>query len=573
MRGSSWAGKLLAVVALSLLALPAVAMGHAERPAYYPNFDPLLDEFGPAFGSPPKYRTSGPWENTRVVCTWDSRNQIENLPDPAMRGRNLDLLRRCGYRHIQEAVNAASNGDRILILPGVYRENPSRREPFEDPDCAQYKDPDNGQPTYEYHYYCPNSKNMITIAGDDPNDDDRKCDKPTEKCNLQIEGTARRHDVLVSGDRTKLNVFRLDRADGTYIRNLVAEFSDFNNFYAIETNGFVFESVDSRYSREYGFLTFVSDQGLIDNIEAWGSGDSGIYPGAGPEGHADRDAPPGTGPSNCVRYGIEIKNSNSHHNNMGLSSTAGNGVWAHDNRFHHNASGMITDSFVPNHPGMPQDCAKWENNQVYSNNMDLFTEKRNAYCDPERKPAHERDPKKLCSTFGVPVGGGMLIAGGNNNIVRGNRVWDNWRYGAALFHVPAELRGEDSTGQSAEPSNVPPDTSHGNQFTENRMGVRPNGNRDPNGVDFWWEGQGKGNCWSDNKGPGGAPPTTDFGEPYDTDPSLVACPEGSPGNPLFDPTKTSLLATCSLWSPSEYEDPPGCYMAGSSWYDKPAEPQ
>jgi len=45
---------------------------------------------------------------------------------------HLRLLKRCRFRDIQRAVNLARNGTRILILPGVYKELPSRRKPLDD---------------------------------------------------------------------------------------------------------------------------------------------------------------------------------------------------------------------------------------------------------------------------------------------------------------------------------------------------------------------------------------------------------------------------------------------------------
>jgi hypothetical protein len=236
--------------------------------------------------------------------------------------------------------------------------------------------------------------------------------------------------VLIDGSRKKLNVIRADRADGIHLRNFTVEFSDFNNIYVLETNGFRMENIVSRWSREYGFLSFTSDNGLYRKLTAYGSGDSGIYPGSGPEGH-------------CQRYGIEIRNVNSHHNTIGYSGTAGNGVWAHDNRFHHNATGMTTDSFASGHPGMPQDCSKWERNEIYSNNLDLFNEARDQYCFEENRPIAERNPKIVCPAFSVPVGTGLLIGGGNRNIIKNNRIWDNWRAGVMLIAVPAAIREED----------------------------------------------------------------------------------------------------------------------------------
>ena len=67
---------------------------------------------------------------------------------------------------------------------------------------------------------------------------------------------------------------------------------------------------------------------------------------------------------------------------------------------------MTTDSFAAGHPGMPQDCSKWERNEIYSNNLDLFSEERDAYCFEKNRPIQERDPKVVCPAFNVPVGTG-----------------------------------------------------------------------------------------------------------------------------------------------------------------------
>ena len=43
------------------------------------------------------------------------------------RRMRLRALERCRFRHIQAAVDRAKTNDRIQIMPGVYREEPSRR--------------------------------------------------------------------------------------------------------------------------------------------------------------------------------------------------------------------------------------------------------------------------------------------------------------------------------------------------------------------------------------------------------------------------------------------------------------
>ena len=567
MRGS--AGVRVAIAtALVVLAAPAVAWGHAERPTQFPDH---------TSGSVPDYRTSDVnGGSTLFVCNGTSQARIDSqVTDATAKQRNLDLLAQCrtaGYEHIQQAVNAAGNWDRILVLPGVYKEEPSREASDEPEECKDMTVtaetiPGTGldlegkaaSPSYGFQRTCPNAQNLIGIMGDADTDDfDGKPDDPDgrwcdDKCDIQIEGTGdTRDDVLIQGDKHKLNVIRADRADGIYLKNFTVEFSDFNNIYALETNGFRFDDIESRYSREYGLLSFSSDNGLYEKLDAHHAGDSGVYPGSGPEGE-------------CKRYGIEIRNVDSHDNTIGYSGTAGNGVYAHGNRFHDNAAGMTTDSFASGHPGMPQDCAKWENNQIYSNNNNLFSDDRDRYCQQTAYP--KRDPNKVCPTFQVPVGTGLLIAGGNNNIVggdtaRGNTIYDNWRSGTRLLYVPAAARGE------PEPSNQY-DTSYGNRQIGNRMGVRPDGSADPNGLDFWWDEEngkedlttpGVLNCWQDNSAAKGVKLTSD--------PTTLP---GCDGTRAFRPgnaAKIASQATCATWDPETNTDPPGC-----DWFTLPPEPQ
>src|SRR4029079_2103627 len=138
----------------------------------------------------------------------------------------------------------------------------------------------------------------------------------------------------------------------------------------------------------------------------------------------------------------------------------------------------------------------------------------------------ERNPRIVCPTFQVPVGTGIGIFGGNGDIVRDNYFYDNWRDAVKLLYVPAAVRGEPDKGI---------DTSFDDKITDNHMGVRPDGTRDPNGNDVWWDEQGRGNCFSGNVGPNGAAPTSHVVT------GLPACPgsrvlmPGLPGKPALPP--------------------------------------
>jgi hypothetical protein len=234
---------------------------------------------------------------------------------------------------------------------------------------------------------------------------------------------------------------------------------------------------------------------------------------------------------------------------LGYSGTAGNGTWTHNSKFYDNNAGISDDSFASGHPGMPQDCSKWTANQVYSNNRNFFTNDRDTYC--KNTPFEKRPKQIVCPQFQVPVGSGFILYGVNANLIQDNAIYDNWRSGVRLFWVPAAIRGDNDPAHQF-------DTSNGNQFIGNQLGFSSSGKRAPNGVDFFWDEEGKGNCWLGNQAPGGK---------VTSDPaSLPLCPN----NGLFMPSnaaKSAAEVPCAQWDPKTNPDPPGC-----TWFTTPPKP-
>lgn len=524
----------LALAAVLLVALLAglVSVGpataHPERPTAFPTGETEV----------PKYRNGGP---SFVVCKRDSGTLLKKMykgkKNARLLKKRLAILKRCRFRHIQSAVQRAPNDWRILIMPGVYREEPSRKALHNDPKCGTLKDPGDGHGAYAeyaYHLKCPTSRNLIFVGGD--SDDDGKCDV---RCNLQMQGMGRKpSDVMIVGDRIKEDVIRADRADGFYLKNVHTDQAAFNGVDVVETNGFRLEELVSTYNQNYGVLSFTSDHGLYEDIEAYGNGDSGIYPGSGPEYH-------------CDGYGIEIRRVNSYGNVLGYSGTAGNGTFVHDSKFNGNSAGISDDSFASGHPGMPQDCSKWEGNEVASNNVNFFTPEIQQYC--AATPFEKRPREKVCPQFQVPVGSGFILYGVNRNLIQDNLIYDNHRSGIRLFWVPGAIRGE--LGAAAQF-----DTSNGNVFRANRMSMRADGSPAPNGVDVFWDEQGSGNCWEGNVTPNGVNALT-------SDPSpLPTCP-GNPVQQLVNAAKAAAEVPCASWNPETNQNPVGC-----SWFTTPPVP-
>ncbi|NUR07260.1 MAG: right-handed parallel beta-helix repeat-containing protein, partial [Nocardioidaceae bacterium] len=555
---------LLAAVLGGLIAVGAAspASAHEERPAGFPD----------GTGRRPTYAGLDNPDH-RVVCTSDSERRIQAMPAGALRTRNLELLAECRYGSIQTAVNSVrKRHTSVYVLPGRYTESHwanLKRSSYcshlasqsDDPlPVSEYigslTDPDSGsRPTdpialsYADQRRCPHNLNLIAIMGDStPRNDSIHCD--SRLCGTQVVGTgASQGDVVIDNRFTKLNAIRADRAGGVLFRNFTVQQAEFNALYVMETDGFVVDRVTARGNDEYGILAFASDHGLIQRSDAYYNGDSGIYPGSGSDLNADNES------FEPVRYAIEIRDNRSHHNTLGYSGTAGNSIHAHDNDFYDNATGISTDSLFPGHPGLPQDHARWDHNRIYRNNENWYTKYVDTgVCD---KPMADRGyiNGTVCPVVPVPVGTGLLIAGGNYDSTDHNWIYDNWRFGTMQFWVPSPLRDE------YDPTKLY-DTSNHNHSVGNQMGLTPSGAKQHNGLDFWWDDEGVGNCWEDNTSSRGTPTDNFLVDP-------ASCADGGSVQSPGAAVKDAGFLSCSQYDRSDptFRHPPAC-----SWFDSPSRP-
>jgi len=603
MSGSARAG-LAAVVAVSLIVgmlFAAGASGHIERASYWPDPAPDNSVSPPAGGAVPQARSLAsalkkkPPGKTRVVCKKGSFKKAKRAIKRArkqgydlrptdhrtlgkkrakkLRKINKKLKKRCKFHEIQPAVTASGNNDRVVIMPGVYTEPTSRSKPTNDPACAQYKITNDksqaGAVSYAYQFNCPNDQNLIAVmgravgSGTDPQPplEDRNNIPnigPCIRCNFQIEGSGPSPDdvVIEGGNPASGNGgpeggaqdvgIRADRADGFVLRNMTVRHVNEHAIYVLESDGYLLDRFKTFYASEYGVLTFVEDHGLMQNCEAAGSGDSGLYPGAGAEGGLQRRAgdPP--------HYTQEIRFCDSHHNASGYSGTAGNSVHVNHNNFYGNALGFTTDVFTAaGHPGFPQDSDLIENNNFFSNNFNPYVE-----------------GSDVTPSVPVPVGTGMWIAGGNSNVVRNNRFYDNWRRGTMLFAVPDATVCNDPSIQvpNCNPGQV--STSYNNSFHGNEMGVAPNGSSQPNGTDFWWDNfpGNTGNCWFQNTAAQGKSITSSPPAPLLPNCNNGTNPGSSTGNGLPPSNEAELVQCLAGFSAAGY-DPNAC-----PWFKTPPKP-
>ena len=571
------------IVLVSLLAVPQAAFAHVERPSYWPDPRPDCSISPCAGGRVPTARSlrsaldDALPGRTRVVCKPDSLDRLRASVQQARRQGyhirptdhralsaerarsllrvNAELFRRCGYHQIQPAVTASHNNDRVVVMPGVYTEPRSRRQPTHDPACSKYlTKADSGDPgalSHDYQLHCPNDANLIAVIGRGPDTgpvpDPPRTDRHgipavgrCVRCNLQLEGSGVSADdvVVEAGDATAgdggpsavghkkdVGIF-VDRADGFVLRNLTVRHAREHDIYVLETDGYLFDRFKTFYAGGYGVLTFVEDHGVIQNCEAAGNGDSGIYPGAGADttDHRYKKFYP------RYRYSQVLRRCDSHHNTGGFSGTDSHGTLVTHNNFYDNALGYTTDVFTaPGHPGFPQHGNVIEHNNFYRNNFNPYV----AGSDVE-------------PFIASPVGTGLWLAGGNANVLRNNRFYDNWRRGVMLFAVPdATVCGPPPVGSTTpvpgcDPARV--STSYDNRFHDNVMGVSPSGAVRPNGVDFWWDSfpGNTGNCWWGNTAaPGGSVTTSPL--------LLPGCSDGTDPSTSVgtgDPLNESELAAC-----------------------------
>ena len=624
-------GTRAALVVAAVAAMPATAWAHLERPSYWPDPRPDTAVTPAAGGGVPTARSfasaitgKGPGE-VRVVCQANSlslaKRSIAAARDEGYRLRpsqpeqrlskkqarrllrqNRALKKKCRFNSVQDAVNASDNNDRIVIMPGRYTEPKSRAQKTNDPRCnpSLLQDDQSGRPTpsYEYQATCPNDQNLIHVLGRavkgkplSPPRADRHGIPAEEhgdciRCNLQIEGSGVvPEDVLLDagddyerpldphdkpGKHAKHVVMRTDRSDGLVVRNILFKGALEHGFYTEETDGVLLDRVKFFWNADYGHLSFTTDHNVIQNCEAMGAGDAGVYPGASPQTGEFRDEK--FYPEQ--RFNTVVRQCDLHGNAVGYSGSMGNSVRITENHVYGNVAGIVSDTLSSaGHPGFPADGMQIDNNLIFSNNLDLYGS------NPPVEPL-----------IPMPIGTGVIWPGMNGAKLHRNWIFDNWRHGSVLTAVPDQVAGDPEgnmdSGVHCEYTQVS-STSCRNQFTENIMGRVPPGftwptaigkfgnkyggdgaEALPNGVDFWWDefAGNNGNCWVGNTGPDGTPASvTGSGSGMPPDPLPDDC-EASMGT--GDVVKEGVLVDCVTWYEFKGDGAyPLCY-----WFRMPDRP-
>ena len=368
-------------------------------------------------------------------------------------------------------------------MPGLYTEPTARAQPTHDPKCqglTQQNDRQvetggnqTGAVSYAYQIKCPNDQNLVAVLGrangkgsdpQPPLDERRGIPNlgPCIRCNVQMEGSGvGPDDVIVdagrvaSGDGGPIGAkkdvaIRADRADGFVLRNVKVRHAAEHGIYVLEADGYAARALQGDLQRRVRRADLRGGPRRDAGLRGRGQRRLGRSTRARPRRPASRARRAGDATTRRSRR------CDSHHNASGYSGTAANAVHIHHNDFYDNALGFTTDVFTAaGHPGFPQDSDLIENNNFYSNNFNPYVK------------GSDVEP-----TVPVPVGTGLWIAGGNNNTIRNNRFWDNWRRGTMIFAVPDSTVCAPPEHQAGcDPAKV--STSFRNKTYGNMMGRDP----------------------------------------------------------------------------------------------------
>ena len=260
------------------------------------------------------------------------------------------------YPTIQGAVDAAVEGDLILIAPGTYTE------------AVQV------------------TTNNIIIRGLD------------------------RNTVILDGNFELDNGIRVVGANGVALENMTAMNYTKNGFFWTGVTGYRGDYLTAWRNGDYGVYVFDSVGGVIDNSYGGGSPDAGVYIGE------------------CFPCDSLIRNFVAEHNGLGYSGTnAGGNLVITGSIFRNNRAGIVPNS-GSYELCYPQRKTTIIGNWVYSNN--------------------QADTPAIDVAI-LAMGNGILSAGGVQNIIERNRVWDHNKTGIGLVPFLEEDPNDEMPAKSA----------------------------------------------------------------------------------------------------------------------------
>ncbi len=214
-----------------------------------------------------------------------------------------------------------------------------------------------------------------------------------------------RDETILDGEFTLENGFKV-LADGVAIENITAQNYAENGFFWIGVTGYRGSYLTALRNGDYGIYAFDSVQGQFDHSYAAGSPDAGFYIGQ------------------CYPCAAVITDVVAEWNGLGYSGTnAGGDLLIVNSTWRHNRAGIVPNSGT-GEKLYPEHDTTVVGNVVYANNND------------------ETAAIEIAETL---LGTGIVLAGGNENLVERNLVYDHDIAGIAIIPLPEKILNPDSS--------------------------------------------------------------------------------------------------------------------------------
>jgi hypothetical protein len=276
--------------------------------------------------------------------------------------------------------------------------------------------------------------------------------------------------------------------NGVVLKNMWARNFESNGFFVHadvgsgqHCKGYTMENLLASGNRSYGLFAKGCLGGKMVNSAGFRQGDSAFYVGETP---CDKTTftvhGPEAAPCQKKPQWTTLKNDESYENVLGYSGTNSKYVRIIESDFYNNGAGIVPNT-LDSEGFEPNGWNVFEKNNVFWNNYNYFL------AASSFKTVSNGLGKVGSATVNYPTGVGIILYGGDGNVVKQNNVFGNYKWGIASFSGPGEIY---VANEGDEAKNV------NNQIVENQMG---RGGADPNGeYDFWNDDTGGGNCWGAN---------------------------------------------------------------------------
>lgn len=206
-----------------------------------------------------------------------------------------------------------------------------------------------------------------------------------------------RNEVILDGEFELENGIRVIGASGVAVENMTARNYAVNGFFWTDgADNYRGSYLTAHNNGDYGIYAFDSSTGLLEHSYASGSPDAGFYIGQ------------------CNPCDAVIDDVVSEGNGLGYSGTNASGnLYIVNSTFRDNRAGIVPNSGTYE-ADYPQESATIVGNLVYSNNN---------YESPAIDSARTAE------------GNGILVAGGNSNVVERNLVYDHDNFGIGVIPI------------------------------------------------------------------------------------------------------------------------------------------